>query len=63
VADTCGAGDRFAAAVVLALAGGSRVAAAVRNAVETASEYVGAGGPAALSTVVGDEMVDEEAVR
>jgi rfaE bifunctional protein kinase chain/domain len=62
VADTCGAGDRFAAAAVLALARGAGVAAAVRSAVVTASAYVGAGGPTTLSTVVGQSVVQEEAV-
>lgn len=62
VADACGAGDRFAAAAVYALARGAGVAAAVRTAVATASAYVGAGGPAALSTVVVESMVDKEAV-
>lgn len=62
VADTCGAGDRFAAAAVLALARGAAVAPAVRTAVTTASAYVGAGGPAALSIVLGESMVNEGAV-
>jgi rfaE bifunctional protein kinase chain/domain len=47
--DSCGAGDRFAAAAVLALTRRAGVAQAVRAAVATASAYVEAGGPAVLS--------------
>jgi len=42
--DTCGAGDRFAAAAAAALAAGALVPEAVRTAVDLASAYVGAGG-------------------
>jgi rfaE bifunctional protein nucleotidyltransferase chain/domain/rfaE bifunctional protein kinase chain/domain len=42
--DTCGAGDRFAAAAVLALAGGALVSEAVQVAVDVATAYVAAGG-------------------
>ncbi|MGK5677397.1 PfkB family carbohydrate kinase [Micromonospora sp. URMC 106] len=46
--DTCGAGDRFAAAAAAALAGGAVVAEAVAEAVAAASAYVAAGGAAGL---------------
>jgi rfaE bifunctional protein nucleotidyltransferase chain/domain/rfaE bifunctional protein kinase chain/domain len=42
--DPCGAGDRFAARLATALAGGADVADAVRNAVRCASEFVAADG-------------------
>jgi rfaE bifunctional protein nucleotidyltransferase chain/domain/rfaE bifunctional protein kinase chain/domain len=42
--DPCGAGDRFAAAAALALAGGALVSEAVQEAVAAASTYVAAGG-------------------
>ncbi|SCG76090.1 PfkB family carbohydrate kinase [Micromonospora inositola] len=45
--DTCGAGDRFAAAATLALARGALVSEAVQAAVAEASAYVAAGGVAA----------------
>ncbi|WP_406043526.1 PfkB family carbohydrate kinase [Micromonospora sp. NBC_00898] len=45
--DTCGAGDRFAAAATLALARGALVSEAVQVAVAEASAYVAAGGVAA----------------
>ncbi|MFE9693345.1 PfkB family carbohydrate kinase [Micromonospora sp. NPDC005806] len=45
--DTCGAGDRFAAAATLALAGGALVSEAVQEAVAEASAYVAGGGVAA----------------
>ncbi|MET8371030.1 PfkB family carbohydrate kinase [Micromonospora profundi] len=45
--DTCGAGDRFAAAASLALAGGALVSEAVQAAVAEASAYVAGGGVAA----------------
>ncbi|MEU7173575.1 D-glycero-beta-D-manno-heptose 1-phosphate adenylyltransferase [Micromonospora tulbaghiae] len=48
VDDTCGAGDRFAAAAALALGDGAPIAEAVRAAVEAASAYVAAGGAAGL---------------
>ncbi|WP_043514043.1 MULTISPECIES: PfkB family carbohydrate kinase [unclassified Actinoplanes] len=48
--DTCGAGDRFAAAAALALAGGALVSEAVQDAVAAATTYVLNGGvTAALS--------------
>lgn len=46
--DTCGAGDRFAVTAALALAGGALVSEAVQEAVAQASEYVAAGGVAAV---------------
>ncbi|KAB1938509.1 bifunctional heptose 7-phosphate kinase/heptose 1-phosphate adenyltransferase [Micromonospora sp. ALFpr18c] len=45
--DTCGAGDRFAAAASLALAQGALVSEAVQVAVAEASAYVAGGGVAA----------------
>ncbi|MFI7581833.1 PfkB family carbohydrate kinase [Kocuria kalidii] len=44
--DPCGAGDRFASAAALALAGGRHVTAAVESAVEAAGQWVAAGGAA-----------------
>jgi D-beta-D-heptose 7-phosphate kinase/D-beta-D-heptose 1-phosphate adenosyltransferase len=49
--DTCGAGDRFAAAAAAALARGALVSEAVQDAVRQASAYVAAGGPARLTAV------------
>ncbi|MDD7965548.1 PfkB family carbohydrate kinase [Actinomycetospora lemnae] len=48
VGDPCGAGDRFAASVAVALADGSAVDDAVRTAVTAAAAFVAAGGAAAL---------------
>ncbi|WSN13338.1 PfkB family carbohydrate kinase [Micromonospora sp. NBC_01699] len=45
--DTCGAGDRFAAAATVALARGALVSEAVQQAVGEASAYVAGGGVAA----------------
>jgi rfaE bifunctional protein nucleotidyltransferase chain/domain/rfaE bifunctional protein kinase chain/domain len=42
--DTCGAGDRFAAGVVVALANGAVVSEAVEEGVRAASAFVAAGG-------------------
>ncbi|HEX2053423.1 MAG TPA: D-glycero-beta-D-manno-heptose 1-phosphate adenylyltransferase [Actinomycetota bacterium] len=42
--DPCGAGDRFASAAALTLAGGGSVAEAVSEAVRSASQFVAAGG-------------------
>jgi D-beta-D-heptose 7-phosphate kinase/D-beta-D-heptose 1-phosphate adenosyltransferase len=50
--DTCGAGDRFAAAAALALADGALVAEAVERAVAEAAAYVAAGG---VEAALGDE--------
>lgn len=44
--DTCGAGDRFASAALLALADGHTLRQAVHAAVDAASRYVATGGPA-----------------
>ncbi|MEV7330335.1 PfkB family carbohydrate kinase [Micromonospora sp. NPDC093244] len=53
--DTCGAGDRFAAAASLALAQGALVSEAVQAAVAEASAYVAGGGvAAALPSPAGD---------
>ncbi|KWV31892.1 PfkB family carbohydrate kinase [Micromonospora rifamycinica] len=49
--DTCGAGDRFASAAGLALAGGAVVSEAVQAAVGAASAYVADGGVAAALPV------------
>ncbi|HEX8627164.1 MAG TPA: PfkB family carbohydrate kinase [Catenuloplanes sp.] len=46
--DTCGAGDRFAVAAALALAGGALVSEAVQEAVRQAGDYVAAGGVATV---------------
>ncbi|MFY1632643.1 PfkB family carbohydrate kinase [Solwaraspora sp. WMMB335] len=46
--DTCGAGDRFATAAAIALAGGAVVSEAVQSAVAQASRYVADGGAAAV---------------
>ncbi|WP_248703589.1 PfkB family carbohydrate kinase [Curtobacterium sp. MWU13-2055] len=48
VGDPCGAGDRLAAGVAVALAGGADVADAVAAGVVAASEYLAAGGVTAL---------------
>ncbi|MFI7488981.1 PfkB family carbohydrate kinase [Micromonospora echinaurantiaca] len=48
IEDTCGAGDRFAAAAATALAGGAVISEAVTEAVAAASAYVAAGGAAGL---------------
>ncbi|WP_409181088.1 D-glycero-beta-D-manno-heptose 1-phosphate adenylyltransferase [Amycolatopsis sp. VS8301801F10] len=47
--DTCGAGDRFAAAAAARLLDGASVTEAVRVAVEAAARFVAAGGASALS--------------
>lgn len=47
--DTCGAGDSLAAAVTVALAGGTPLGDAVRSGVRAASRHVAAGGAAALA--------------
>ena len=47
--DPCGAGDRFAASVALALGAGSVTVEAVQRAVADAAAYVAAGGPASLT--------------
>ncbi len=46
--DTCGAGDRFAASAVAALAAGAVVSDAVEQAVRAATVFVAAGGAAAV---------------
>lgn len=47
--DTCGAGDALAAAVTVALAGGTPLEDAVRSGVRAASTHVATGGAAALA--------------
>ncbi|WP_436536856.1 PfkB family carbohydrate kinase [Actinoplanes sp. HUAS TT8] len=49
-ADTCGAGDRFAATAALSLAAGALVSEAVQDAVAAATSYVLAGGVGAALT-------------
>jgi bifunctional ADP-heptose synthase (sugar kinase/adenylyltransferase) len=46
--DSCGAGDRFAATATSAFSGGASARQAVADAVARASQYVSAGGPAAV---------------
>ncbi|WP_326554171.1 PfkB family carbohydrate kinase [Micromonospora sp. NBC_01813] len=53
--DTCGAGDRFATAAALALAGGALVSEAVQTAVELACRYVLDGGAAGLRRLLADD--------
>ncbi|MGW5720939.1 PfkB family carbohydrate kinase [Amycolatopsis sp. NPDC003865] len=48
--DTCGAGDRFAAAATAALLAGAGAGEAVATAVEAAARFVADGGATALST-------------
>jgi len=66
--DTCGAGDAFAAAASLALAGGTPLGEAARAGVRAASRHVAAGGAAALARRVdpqparGAEPLDAAAV-
>jgi sugar/nucleoside kinase (ribokinase family) len=48
--DTCGAGDRFAAAATLGLARGHTVRAAVAEAVAAASHYVETNGLAGIGS-------------
>lgn len=55
--DTCGAGDRFAAAAALALADGAGVHDAVARAVDQASRFVAAGG---LRTVDPNPRTDRD---
>ncbi len=47
--DPCGAGDRFAVSATAALAAGAVLIEAVQAAVQAASAYVAAGGPASLA--------------
>ena len=68
--DTCGAGDSFAAAVVIALADGASAEVAVTHAVAAAGRFVAAGGAAAFdprrpapSSPVGDLDAQLAAVR
>ncbi|MEV0360873.1 PfkB family carbohydrate kinase [Nocardia sp. NPDC050697] len=51
-ADTCGAGDRFAAAATTALAAGADPVAAVGRAVRAAAEFVRGGAATAVGTTV-----------
>ncbi|MGH3874720.1 MAG: PfkB family carbohydrate kinase [Pseudonocardiaceae bacterium] len=64
-ADTCGAGDAFAAAVTAAVLATSSVSAAVRAAVEVASRFVAEGGVASLESPAGgnDLTCPEPATR
>ncbi|GLZ49443.1 bifunctional protein HldE [Actinomycetospora sp. NBRC 106375] len=56
--DPCGAGDRFAASVAVALAEGSAVDDAVGEAVAAAAAFVAAGGAGALDAPGTDEAPD-----
>jgi D-beta-D-heptose 7-phosphate kinase/D-beta-D-heptose 1-phosphate adenosyltransferase len=47
-ADPCGAGDRFASAATIALAGGALLSEAVQEAVAAAGQFVAAGGAGAV---------------
>jgi D-beta-D-heptose 7-phosphate kinase/D-beta-D-heptose 1-phosphate adenosyltransferase len=47
-ADTCGAGDRFAASLTVALASGASLSSATQSAVSAAGRFLAAGGVAAL---------------
>ncbi|KNC19235.1 D-beta-D-heptose 1-phosphate adenosyltransferase [Arthrobacter sp. RIT-PI-e] len=47
-ADPCGAGDRFASALAVALAGGAAVDAATQQAAEAAALFLGSGGVGAM---------------
>lgn len=46
--DPCGAGDRFASALAVGLAGGAPIDAAVQQAVEAAAAFLGSGGVGAM---------------
>ncbi|WP_229830302.1 PfkB family carbohydrate kinase [Actinoplanes ianthinogenes] len=59
-ADTCGAGDRFAATAALSLAGGALVSEAVQDAVAAATAYVLAG-PAPEAKTPPQERIGAEA--
>ena len=66
--DPCGAGDRLAASVAVALASGAEVADAVDAGVTAASEYLAAGGVTALFADAGPAPVavpgtDRDAMR
>ncbi len=66
--DPCGAGDRLAAGVAVALASGLDVADAVTAGVEAASEYLAAGGVTALFADAGPAPIavpgaDRDALR
>jgi rfaE bifunctional protein nucleotidyltransferase chain/domain/rfaE bifunctional protein kinase chain/domain len=64
--DTCGAGDAFAAAAVVALASGSLPSEAVAEAVSAAADFVAAGGAAGFSSLESESArgggVDVQAV-
>lgn len=51
--DTCGAGDRFAASLALALVGGEALERAAEMAVEEAAAFLAAGGVSALNNTSG----------
>ncbi|MGW4398687.1 D-glycero-beta-D-manno-heptose 1-phosphate adenylyltransferase [Amycolatopsis nivea] len=57
--DTCGAGDRFAAAAAGGLLDGASVTEAVRVAVEAAARFVAAGGASALSVEEGRMSIED----
>ncbi|MBF6135172.1 hypothetical protein IU501_19495 [Nocardia otitidiscaviarum] len=59
--DTCGAGDRFAAAAATGLAAGGSVAMAVRTAVSAAARFVRSGAAASVSVVQDETAASEPA--
>ncbi|WP_280329916.1 PfkB family carbohydrate kinase [Nocardia wallacei] len=58
-ADTCGAGDRFAAAAAAALGRGERIPEAVHEAVCAAAAFVGDGGAPAAAEPPADDRRDD----
>jgi D-beta-D-heptose 7-phosphate kinase/D-beta-D-heptose 1-phosphate adenosyltransferase len=56
--DSCGAGDRFAAAATIGLARGWPVRDAISYAVDAASAYVAADGPASLQSTLTREVTN-----
>lgn len=56
-ADPCGAGDRLAASLAVALAGGASLPAAVQAAVVAAGRFLAAGGVAALAATTTASLV------
>jgi D-beta-D-heptose 7-phosphate kinase / D-beta-D-heptose 1-phosphate adenosyltransferase len=52
-ADTCGAGDRLAASLIVALASGGSLAVATQSAVSDAGRFLAAGGVSGLADAIG----------
>jgi rfaE bifunctional protein nucleotidyltransferase chain/domain len=61
--DTCGAGDRFAGALALALAGGEPLAAAVGSAVHDVAAWLSRGGVASVAPGPADSSPDRDHAR